>query len=45
VKAQTDALLRRRQSGMREDWRTGMTLADLIARNERMRELAPGGPA
>ncbi len=40
-----EALLRRRRTTPREDWRTGITQTDLIARNERLRTLAPDGPA
>jgi len=28
-----------------EDWRTGVTVVDLIARNEKLRALSPAGPA
>ncbi len=44
IDARTDALTRRRRMPMAEDWRTGITHADLIARNERLRALAPAGP-
>jgi hypothetical protein len=40
-----ETLLRRRRTTPREDWRTGITQTDLIARNERLRALAPDGPA
>jgi len=37
----TDGGLRRRMVTMAEDWRTGITLYDLIARNEQILALAP----
>jgi hypothetical protein len=45
IGGQVDALVRRRKLTPREDWRTGVTQTDLIARNERLRALSPGGPA
>jgi hypothetical protein len=45
VESRSEALLRRRRTTQGEDWRTGVTQADLIARNERLRALSPGGPA
>jgi hypothetical protein len=44
IEAQVEALVRRRRRTPAEDWRTGITQADLVARNERLRALAPGGP-
>ena len=35
----------RRNVILGEDWRTGVTVTDLVARNERLRALSPGGPA
>ena len=35
----------RRKVASGEDWRTGVTVVDLIARNEKLRALSPAGPA
>ncbi len=40
-----DALRHRRKVQRGEDWRTGLTMQDLVARNERLRAFAPDGPA
>jgi hypothetical protein len=45
IETRSEGLLRRRKTAQGEDWRTGVTQADLIARNERLRALSPGGPA
>ena len=44
IEARVEALVRRRRLAIGEDWRTGVTQADLIARNERLRALSPTGP-
>ncbi len=35
----------RRKVALGEDWRTGITVTDLVARNEKLRAMSPGGPA
>jgi hypothetical protein len=39
--SQSEMLRHRRMVQLGEDWRTGVTLEDLVARNERVRALAP----
>ncbi len=39
-----DQLRHRRKVVLGEDWRTGVTVTDLVARNERLRAMSPGGP-
>ena len=39
-----DLLRRRPKVGLGEDWRTGVTVTDLVARNEQLRALSPAGP-
>ncbi len=40
-----DLLRHRRKVVLGEDWRTGVTVTDLVERNERLRAMSPGGPA
>jgi hypothetical protein len=45
MELQIEALRHRRRVMPAEDWRTGITVPDLVCRNERLRALAPDGPA